>query len=645
MQIPMNGFEKTRMLQGLVLLSMTLVACHDAPRKNPFDPELTPEVKVTRVTLDEKEGSVFLEWTQYAGVQPFAEYRVLRKVRGLEAVDTVAYISVIEQTSFKDTTGFESDKDYLYKVAVVNEGGFIVESQEVSSGSFIISGVRLLEPLEDNAQGRVSLNWELYTGPFFERYVIWRGSFGQEDQRLVVIEDVAQITWVDTTPLPETEYSYWIVLHAGGETRVSQRREAVYQLTPVALLRADFSSETATVELEWSEYSGPRFAAYEVYRQSEGVSEKSVTVLNEVTATAFTDSLLAGNTEYSYRIFVRTTWGDGVGAWSRPREGKFYALEEVKNLPSLNTEEVQSIGLALDDLDQLYAAVTVISTTTARVMQDGVRIQFPATLRYLIYARGMKPHRLSRIHVAVDRGRVYYAVGLDEEEGGGTMVGMVDGDADGKSEIWSQVIETGDAFPVGLYVDNDGDVRMVDEEGMVYGFHPDGEMLPLNPKLNDSLITNQALPVRHLVLGREAGPGGRDQVFLVAPDRDENHIIGRTLEQLGKDYKYIFAGRPFFDEGVGPEDGQTLSPLVLGFDPSRTRLIVLEEQGRLQVLDARPEGMRTDVSRRYITKWGRFGAGEGEFQVSPPTSVAVVADSQGRIYVADGEERVQVFVP
>ena len=61
----------------------------------------------------------------------------------------------------------------------------------------------------------------------------------------------------------------------------------------------------------------------------------------------------------------------------------------------------------------------------------------------------------------------------------------------------------------------------------------------------------------------------------------------------------------------------------------------------MQVFDAQAE----DVSPRYITKWGRFGRERGEFQISPPTALSVAVDSQGRIYVADGEERVQVFSP
>ena len=55
---------------------------------------------------------------------------------------------------------------------------------------------------------------------------------------------------------------------------------------------------------------------------------------------------------------------------------------------------------------------------------------------------------------------------------------------------------------------------------------------------------------------------------------------------------------------------QTLNPLALAFDASRTRLVVLglRDIGMLQVLDLAP-----NVSPRYITKWGEFGRGSGQF--------------------------------
>ncbi|MDA0336827.1 MAG: hypothetical protein O2782_16810 [bacterium] len=58
-------------------------------RANPLDPDRTPPVQLT-ATVDDVTGSVALAWTAYDGDAPFAQYWILRKVAGLEAVDTLA---------------------------------------------------------------------------------------------------------------------------------------------------------------------------------------------------------------------------------------------------------------------------------------------------------------------------------------------------------------------------------------------------------------------------------------------------------------------------------------------------------------------------------------------------------------------------
>jgi hypothetical protein len=241
----------------------------------------------------------------------------------------------------------------------------------------------------------------------------------------------------------------------------------------------------------------------------------------------------------------------------------------------------------------------------------------------------MTPNRLSPVHLAARQGRVYVAVKTEQGE---VLVGAVDAG----QVAWSQRVDTGGAFPVGVHAEEDGSALMVDAQGVLYSFSAEGVMAGPSDKLQTTLLNDQALPIRHVVVGWEASLSGSDQFFLVAPERDNHHLVGRTRLSPA-----LFGGRPTFDDGVGPGNGETLNPLVLAFDPSRTQLVVLEAQGRLQVFNAKA----MEVPRRYLTKWGRFGRGAGEFQVSPPTAVAVGADSEGRIYVADGEERIQIFAP
>ena len=627
-----------------VALTLLLMGCHDAPRKNPFDPALTPPVEVERAETDKEEGTIFLQWERYEGQQAFAEYRVLRKMQGLEAVDTVQVIRDREQLQFIDAGDLEPETDYLYWVVVVNSAGFEVGSQQVAPEPFFLPAVNLLGAEANPRSGHIVLTWSGYAGPFFESYEVWRRSFGQESRRLAEIQEVTQTTWTDTEPVPDIEYSYFLKTLAAGNSQESQTREEVLRLTEVDLLRANFSSETASAELLWTAYTGPRFEAYEVIRRTEVTLEKVVGVLTNVADTTFVDSLLDGNTKYIYNISVRTRWGDEEGEIRVPSEEKsdiFYSLTEVLSLPALSgTEKVQAVGLALDEEDQMLVGATLISTTTAKVMQAGVRLLLPGGNRFRTLfvredGRDIKPARLSPIHMAARSGIVYVAVRLDL---GDCLVGAVEY---GGEVLWGEIAPTGDVYPAGFYLEEDGDVALVDREALVYYFGPDGKMRTSEddenlPDLRKGLATDEGLPIWHIVMGYGAGQQGKDQLFVLVPDREESHILFRTLTPLAGE-NWIIGGRGGLEAGVGLEDGQTLSPQVIAFDPFYTRLLVLEEQGRLQMFDVR--------ENRYITKWGGYGSGEGRFIVSPPTSIAVAVDSQGRVYVADGEERVQIFEP
>ncbi len=141
--------------------SLVLASCHNPERKNPFDPELTPAVENVEATLDGTSGVVVVEWDAYDGAQPFGRYLVLRKVQGLEAVDTLSVITDRALTRFEDTS-IEPDTDYIYRVTVANIAGFTVDSADLALRSFRIPEVELAEVVADNLQGTImvaSLPW------------------------------------------------------------------------------------------------------------------------------------------------------------------------------------------------------------------------------------------------------------------------------------------------------------------------------------------------------------------------------------------------------------------------------------------------------------------------------------------------------
>ena len=132
------------------LLALILVACHDAPRNNPFDPGATPEMAV-EATRDENGDSATLTWTRYAGPTPFAAYWVLRSIsrrvdqvdtldtlsrddfwvlrNTVRKVDTLAVIADPAQTSFVDVS-LVANISYVYRISAINTSGVEVTSRE-----------------------------------------------------------------------------------------------------------------------------------------------------------------------------------------------------------------------------------------------------------------------------------------------------------------------------------------------------------------------------------------------------------------------------------------------------------------------------------------------------------------------------------
>ena len=86
------------------LALVALAACHDARRANPLDPALTPAVTDLEAVVSDSAGTVLLTWRPYEGQMPFDHYLVLRKVKGLEAVDTVGVVSARLVSPWAETT-------------------------------------------------------------------------------------------------------------------------------------------------------------------------------------------------------------------------------------------------------------------------------------------------------------------------------------------------------------------------------------------------------------------------------------------------------------------------------------------------------------------------------------------------------------
>ena len=191
------------------VLLLLFPACHDAERSNPFDPHLTPPVTL-QVALDDTAGTASLTWSRYAGDQAFAAYWVLRQVQGLEAVDTLASISDLDQTSYVDAK-VAQNTTYVYRLSIVNASGFEVTTPPHVADPVTFPAVRLLRTDFDAHSSSATLEWTPYRGPRFAVYQVRRSE--EDTERIIAtFADSAATTFVDSNLIGNTDYIYQIAV-------------------------------------------------------------------------------------------------------------------------------------------------------------------------------------------------------------------------------------------------------------------------------------------------------------------------------------------------------------------------------------------------------------------------------------------------
>lgn len=184
----------------------------------------------------------------------------------------------------------------------------------------------------DDSSGTATLSWSAYEGAGFGRYQVLRQVSDRiTTDTLATIDDVATTRFVDTTLVHDTEYVYRVSVEnaSGLEVPSAEQRVNGVNLPAVRMQSAQFHSATATAAIEWTEYTGPRFESYQL-RRSTGAQTDILAVLDDRAQTSFVDSNLAGNTQYSYSVVVRTTLGEELTG--EPVGGSIHALVDTWEL-------------------------------------------------------------------------------------------------------------------------------------------------------------------------------------------------------------------------------------------------------------------------------------------------------------------------
>jgi len=426
------------------MVGLFLASCHDAPRENPFDPQLTPAVELS-VALDDANGAVTLAWTPYAGKAEFAAYRVLRNQVERTRVDTLAEIGRVDQTAYLDSS-LVPNTAYEYRVSVINAGGLEAESTIHSTPGYEVRPVELLDVITDDTAGQVALTWTRYSGPRFQGYRVERRNTVEEGFSVLAhVTDRTDTLLTDGELEPDLSYIYRVVLEAAGRDWPSNRsgREG-FSLDGVELLAAEGNGIEGNIQLRWTAYAGPDFQAYRVLRREvgaeEGVAFEEVVAVSD---TIFVDEESRAGVDYVYTVMVRAA----------DRELASNRLEGRLALPGVEISSVDfdsrtaTAGLAWNQYQgPRFQKYRILRRTAERVPQIVAEIEESATTAFADSNLTGDTRYFYQIQVLTERDEV-----VESEEASGLFHELID--------VWPLDVEPGDQ--VRLYAEPDGRIALL----------------------------------------------------------------------------------------------------------------------------------------------------------------------------------------
>ena len=352
---------------------LLLAACHDAPRKNPFDPQLTPPVELS-VALDDTAGTAMLTWTSYTGEAEFAEYRVLRNVAKSTEVDTLEVFEEVEQATFVDYS-LAPNTAYEYRVSVVNVGGLEMPSLVENTPGYTVSAIELLEVAVDEQVGQADLRWTRYTGPRFQAYQMERRSADEDDFVVIKrVESVDDTLFTDDSLQPDVAYTYRIVLVAAGQQWPSNRssREQ-FTLAGVDLLPTDANAQEGSIHLTWAAYAGPEFQRYQVIRRQVGTDqEEELAAPNGRADTTFADGTALSGIDYLYTVMVQA---EGQELGSNRQEGRLVLPAVQLSDPMFDSATASATVRWTPYAGPRFRAYQVLRSTAGQISQVVTEIE------------------------------------------------------------------------------------------------------------------------------------------------------------------------------------------------------------------------------------------------------------------------------
>jgi fibronectin type 3 domain-containing protein len=247
-----------------------------------------------------------LTWNAAAGA---ANYKIERK---LTAGGTYSQIGTSNTTSFDDTSALTPGSTYFYRVRATNQVGDGAYSVEVQVNTPSLPPTPNGQQLAGVTTSSISFSWT-NNASNADSYQIIRSVNGGTYSFLVMLPPQNSgvpntMTYTDTGLSPGTNYSYHIeAYNKAGYSDFAGINTNTQPLAPTGL---QGGAANAAINLTWTGPSGA--TSYNVYRGTSPGGEGAMPIATGVTSTNYTDSSVAYNTTYYYKVTAVSNATEGA---------------------------------------------------------------------------------------------------------------------------------------------------------------------------------------------------------------------------------------------------------------------------------------------------------------------------------------------
>ncbi len=228
----------------------------------------------------------------------------------------------------------------------------------------------------------VELSWQdLYAADFDSTsYEIWRGTSYNRAEATLIVKDLSQATYFDTSTEVAVDYRYWIrAIRDGEETPFTIQASGYRGVAAPEDVKATQGDYKDQVRITWPRVSGVE--KYSVYRHTSDAPASATPVASDLAATEYIDTTVDTGKNYYYWVTAQVLDKESVFSNKALGYAVGDALNTVRATDGLHSNKVTISWDAHEDADSytLYRSLDQDALTAVAIASDITELSYDDT--------------------------------------------------------------------------------------------------------------------------------------------------------------------------------------------------------------------------------------------------------------------------